>query len=176
MACNTLVIRSATSHVVQLVDGQHARVPINPIRLKRGNPLDVSGRTRFYDRTDPTPDVESGLTDAEFLDLVFEYMTKHPNVVNHVHVQLKVHGETEPVAPFNGYDKMPAEGIRQMLEYADHDLKGLLKYELEIRPTQVDENGDQLQVRDDVVDMLEDVAEQRAAAMLVDADMEVQGL
>ena len=178
MNCNTLVIRSADSKIVQLNDGTHASIPVNPIRITRGNRNDASGRTRFYDRTDPTPDAESGLTDAQFLDMFLgEWLPKNPWATTHVQVQLKVHGETDPVQPFPGYDRMTAEGIRQVVEVTDYDLMGLLKYELEVRPTQVDPNtGEALAPRDDVIDVLEDVAETHALTQIVDADTGVEGL
>lgn len=170
MNCNALVIRSAQpDKVVQLVDGTYGKVPVPAIRLRRGNDHDLSGRTRFYDLTDPVPHPEGeGLTDREIVDAVFEWMKLHPGAIDDVRLQLRVHGETEPVQPFPGYDTTPVEGIRVVLENTDYDLKGLLKYELTVRPTQVDADGNPYEPRDEVVEVLNELQADRDLARIVE--------
>lgn len=178
MACNCFVVRSADSDVVRLTSGEHARVPINPIRLYRGNPDDVSGRTRFYDLESPEIDAETGLTDAEIVAYVRNWMVKHPGALNNVHLQLKEHGETDPIEPFKGYDHMDVVGILSVLRAtgAEYSLKGLLKYEVEVRPAMVDRDGIPMEPRDEVIDALEELAQERALTEIVNADMGVEGL
>lgn len=176
MACNIFVLQSADSEVVKLKSGEHARVPIRPIRIARGNPDDVSGRTRYYDRYDPTINDDSGLTDAEILAYVFDKLERHPGWADNVNLQLKVHGETEPVIPWPGYDTMPVEGLKAVVENSEYDLLGLMKYELEVRPTMTDSSGQPFEIREEVVDMLNEVAADRALTQIVDAEQGVQGL
>lgn len=176
MNCATLVVRSADHKTVQLDGGGHGRVPIIPIRLHRGNDIDVSGKTRFFDLEDPTPN-EDGVTDKQIVDAVFDWMKQHPSACSDSRLQLQVHGETDPVQPWPGYDNMDPAGIKIILETgADYDLKGLLKYELEVRTTQVDADGNELDIRDEVVDVLNEISQERALSAIVDNESAVEGL
>lgn len=118
-----LIIRSETTQIVQLTNGQYVSNPVPGIVLEREGGRNEYGTTRAYDPKNPR--------DAEIIAAVDEFLELHPNYRTDIRVQLNRVGEFDPVKPYGLYDNTDdLDQMKQTLLALESHLPSVMKYEL----------------------------------------------
>ena len=164
MNCGRVVIQPQDQKLVPMAHGQYGAVEVPGVELTRLGTYSDELFTRFYDPAKPE--------DKNVIDTVREFVRVNPRYENDISIGLREYGMNDPIKPFPDYDTADAERIGVVVENSGQDIASVLKYEL----TQRRDAAGELDPRDDVIDVLNDLYASQSKAKADATDGKVEGL
>lgn len=146
-----ILVLEPKDHTIVQVDGKFAKQHHQGLTLEREGTLREFPFTRAYD--------PNKVDDYEIIRRVEKHLEDNPGLAN-APISLAIVPQHTPVPPDSAWDTMSATAIKQLVEITGKDLFACMNYEIS--------KGEDC--RDDVVEILEKLNEDRARKEALNAD------